>query len=397
MPSSKYILIFNCGSSSIKFALIEPLTKEKICNGLVQRIGSAKADMKIVCCNGQKEEIALPNIGYREALQKIFASIPALDDYASNVVAIGHRVVHGGEEFIQSVVINDTVLETIKKCAPLAPLHNPANIIGIEEAKKAFPHLPQVAVFDTSFHQTMPEEAFIYAIPYSYYEKHKIRRYGFHGTSHRFVSREAAIILKKDLSKCAFITAHLGNGCSAAAILNGKSIDTSMGFTPLEGLMMGTRSGDVDPGLHAFICNNLGLSIDQVNDMLNKQSGLLGITETNSDMRAIEHAASQGNKRAQLALDIFCYKLAKYIGALAVPLGRIDALIFTGGIGENSQLVRAKTLNMLSILNFKLDEKRNDIHGNQSNGVITTKDSTVAMVVRTDEELLIAQDTLALV
>lgn len=395
--SPKYVLIFNCGSSSIKFALIEPLTKEKICSGLVQRIGSAKADLKITCCDGQKEEVALPNIGYREALQKIFSSIPALDDISNKIVAIGHRVVHGGEEFIQSVIINHAVLETIKKCAPLAPLHNPANIIGIEEAQKAFPHLPQAAVFDTAFHQTMPEHAFVYAIPYDYYEKHKIRRYGFHGTSHRFVSREAAVLLKKDLRKCAFVTAHLGNGCSAAAILNGKSIDTTMGFTPLEGLMMGTRSGDVDPGLHAFICHNLSLTVDQVNDMLNKQSGLLGITGTNSDMRAIEHAAEQGNPRAKLALDIFCYRLAKYIGALAVPLGKIDALIFTGGIGENSQFVRDKTLNLLSIFDFKIDEKRNADNGQNSGGIITKKGSAVAMVVRTDEELMIAQDTLELI
>lgn len=389
------VLVLNCGSSSIKFAVINPKTSSVALSGLIQCIGSRDASIKY-----QQEESTktrgLPNIGYHEALEFIIEIIRSSKKIASSIIAIGHRVVHGGENFTKSAIITKKVLQAIRDCANLAPLHNPANILGIEVTIQEFPGIKQVAVFDTAFHQTMPPHAYIYPIPYELYQKHQIRRYGFHGTSHRFVSNQAAGALKKKINKCAFITAHLGNGCSVAAILNGKSVDTSMGFTPLEGLVMGTRSGDVDPSLHVHLADNLGYDIHKITTMLNKQSGLLGISGIASDMRTIESKAGEGNKRAILALEIFCYRLAKYIAALAVPLGRIDALIFTGGIGENSPIVREKTLAMLKFLGFKIDSKHNKINGKGNRGIITKNGSPLAMVVPTNEELLIAQDTLSL-
>ena len=390
------ILVLNCGSSSIKFTIIEPQANLVKLSGLIQRIGSNEADIKYT--QGEETKTRdLPNIDYHAALQIITDIIHSSKQIADNILAIGHRVVHGGEKFTHSVVITDEVLQVIRDCITLAPLHNPANILGIEGAMKNFPGIKQVAVFDTAFHQTMPEHAYIYPIPYELYQKHRVRRYGFHGTSHRFVSNQAAIILGKNIDQSTFITAHLGNGCSVAAILNGKSVDTSMGLTPLEGLVMGTRSGDVDPSLHAHLADNLGYNIHEITALLNKQSGLLGISGIDSDMRVIENKAALGDKRAVLALEIFCYRLAKYISSLVVPLGKIDALIFTGGIGENSQVVRTKTLLWLKFFGFKIDPKRNEIHGKNSNGIITEDTSTIAMVVPTNEELMIAQDTLSLV
>lgn len=390
---SQLVLVFNCGSSSIKFALIDPKTSATLCNGLVQRIDQPDADLQIKY-NGEKRQKSLPDIDYRSALQTIIATLREQhQDLFERIAAVGHRVVHGSEDFTASAIINEKILASIKNCVRLAPLHNPANIIGIEEARKALPKLSHVAVFDTAFHQTMPPHAFIYPIPYEYYELHKIRRYGFHGTSHRFVSQEAAKRLNKKFTDCAFITAHLGNGCSAAAILNGASIDTTMGLTPLEGLMMGTRCGDVDPGLHAYLADNLGLDVHKITEILNKKSGVLGVSGINSDMREVEAAYENGDKRATLAIEIFCYRLAKCIGALAVPLQHVDALIFTGGVGENSPIVRGKTLNWLKILNFSIDEKHNAENGKNNNGIVSTPSSTIAMVVPTNEELLIAQDT----
>ena len=389
------ILVLNCGSSSIKFTVIEPLANRISLSGLIQQIGSNEANIKYT----QSEETKtrdLPNIDYHAALQIITDIIHSSKQISNDILAIGHRVVHGGEKFTHSAIITEEVLQTIHDCVNLAPLHNPANILGIKAAMAAFPGTKQVAVFDTAFHQTMPEHAYIYPIPYELYQKHGVRRYGFHGTSHRFVSQQAAIILEKDLNQCALITAHLGNGCSVAAVLNGKSIDTSMGLTPLEGLVMGTRSGDVDPSLHAHLADNLGYDVHKITTILNKQSGLLGISGIDSDMRAIENKVALGNKRAILAFEIFCYRLAKYISSLVVPLGKIDALIFTGGIGENSQAVRAKTLSWLKFFGFKIDPKRNEIHGKNSKGIITEDAGTIAMVVPTNEELLIAQDTLFL-
>lgn len=393
--NKKLALVFNCGSSSIKFAVIEPDSGTNIATGLVQCIGTAEANIK--CLKGTAIEAReLPNVDYRSAMQLIIKLMHDFVQVADDIYAIGHRVVHGEEKFTESVIITDAVLNAIRDSVHLAPLHNPANIVGIEEATKAFPNLPQVAVFDTAFHQTMPKHAYIYPIPYEFYKEYRVRRYGFHGTSHRYVSQQAAQMLEMKLEQSSFITAHLGNGCSAAAIWHGKSIDTTMGLTPLEGLVMGTRSGDVDPGLHAYLVDNLGYDVHKVTQILNKKSGLLGISGSGSDMRTIEKEMLEGNVRSTLAFDVFCYRLAKSIGALAVPLGKIDALIFTGGIGENSPLVRAKTINMLKIFGFELDISRNDANGKHSNGIITKEGGPIAIVVPTNEELLIARDTLAL-
>lgn len=384
------VLVLNCGSSSIKFAILDPESEATSFNGLVQCIDGKDANISWKQ-NDKKHTKALPDINYHDALNFILALIT---EFKNRICAVGHRVVHGGEHFTKSVVIDAKVLAAIKACQDLAPLHNPANIAGIIAAQKAFPDLPQVAVFDTAFHQTLPEYAYLYAIPYELYTKYQVRRYGFHGTSHRFVAAKAAEMLDKPLAQCNLITAHLGNGCSVCAIKNGASIDTSMGLTPLEGLVMGTRSGDVDPNLHVHLVDTLGHDIHEINTMLNKNSGLLGISGVNSDMRALEAAAAEGNKMANLAIEIFCYRLAKYIGAYAIPLGRIDALVFTGGIGENSTLIRAKVINWLEILNFHLDIAANENHGADNKGIITKPDSTIALVIPTNEELLIAKDAI---
>ncbi len=390
------ILVLNCGSSSIKFAALDPMSGVTELSGLVQRIGSADASIKYKLAE-QVTTKPLPDINYQRALKLINDTIKASPEIAKKLVAIGHRVVHGGEKFTSSVVIDKHVLQAIRDCVVLAPLHNPANILGIEEATTAFPNLKQVAVFDTAFHQTMPEHAYIYPIPYNLYQQHRVRRYGFHGTSHRFVSKKAAEILKLDINNSALITAHLGNGCSVAAILNGKSVDTSMGLTPLEGLVMGTRSGDVDPSLHLHLVDNLGYDIHKVTNLLNKESGMLGISGIDSDLRTIEDKAAEGNQRAILALDIFCYRLAKYIASFIVALGKLDALIFTGGIGENSRAVRARTIALLGLLGFELAANLNEVNGKDNLGIITTKTSKTAIVVPTNEELMIAQDALVLV
>ncbi|MCK4607920.1 MAG: acetate kinase [Gammaproteobacteria bacterium] len=389
------VLVLNCGSSSIKFAVVDPVSEQNSFNGLVQCIGAKEAGISWKQ-DGNKQQQALPNVNYPDALNFILDLIKQDKELAERLFAVGHRVVHGGERFTASAVINPQVLDAIRDCQGLAPLHNPANIAGVEAAQKALPKLPQVAVFDTAFHQTMPKHAFLYAVPYDLYTSHQIRRYGFHGTSHRFVAQQAANLLSKPLTECSFITAHLGNGCSVCAIANGKSVDTSMGLTPLEGLVMGTRSGDIDPSLHAHLVDSLGYDIRKVNNMLNKESGLLGISGIDSDMRAIEEATANGNEQAALAAEIFCYRLAKYIGSYAIPLGQIDALIFTGGIGENSDFIRANTIKWLSLLGFQLDAEQNKTHGRQNGAIITTEGSTKALVIPTNEELMIAQDAIAL-
>jgi acetate kinase len=395
---STYILVLNCGSSSVKFAVINPTTKENILSGLVERIGSALARTVWRWQEEKKQERALGNINYQDALSFIFELLDKTYKLKDQISAIGHRVVHGGEYFTEATIIDDKVWEAIKTCAKLAPLHNPANMLGIEAAKKAFPTLQQTAVFDTAFHQTMPRKAYIYPIPYEFYTKHAIRRYGFHGTSHKFVSKKASEILHIPLDECSFITAHLGNGCSAAAIFKGKSVDTTMGLTPLEGLMMGTRSGDVDPGLHEHLADNLKLDIHKITEILNKKSGLLGVSGVHSDMRGIEEAAEKGEESSVLALEIFCYRLAKNIAALTIGLsGKLDALIFTGGIGENSPVVRKKTLALLPLFGFEIDDNANDVNGKNSKGLITCIGKTKAIVVPTNEELLIAEETLALI
>lgn len=393
-----YVLILNCGSSSVKFAIIDPVTKFNTLNGLVQCIDSENTSIRWRYKDEARKEKNLPKGDYNDALQTIVSLIN--DDYKlfDSIFAIGHRVVHGGEHFTKATLIDPKVIKAIKNCINLAPLHNPANLSGIEAASKFFPNLPQVAVFDTAFHQTMPKCAYLYPVPYDLYTKYAVRRYGFHGISHQYVSIQAAKQLDLDLQKSAFVTAHLGNGCSVAAVLNGKSVDTSMGLTPLEGLVMGTRSGDIDPSLHTYLVDNLGYDIHKVNSILNKESGLLGISGKYSDMRELESAADAGDERAQLALEIFCYRLAKYIAAFTIPLGRIDALIFTGGIGENSDVIRYKTCHKLQALGVILDEKQNTENGKNNNGVITTSESKLkVIIINTNEELMIAQETYKLI
>jgi len=314
------------------------------------------------------------------------------------VRAIGHRVVHGGEEFRRPVLVTESVVQTIEQLADFAPLHNPPSAQGIRVATELFPGKPQVAVFDTAFHQTIPAYAFQYAIPYEYYQKYRVRKYGFHGTSHHFVALQAAKLIGKPIEQTQFISAHLGNGCSATAIRNGQSVDTTMGLTPLEGLMMGTRSGDVDPSLHLFLQEKEQHSLrDITEEILTRRSGLLGVSGVSQDMRSVIASAVEGNERARLAIEIFCYRLARSILALAASLSSIDALIFTGGIGENSALVRARALTHLAILHPELDEKLNENHGKEADGRITSRSGLLCLVIATNEELMIARETALLV
>ncbi|KZN66597.1 acetate kinase [Pseudoalteromonas luteoviolacea CPMOR-1] len=390
--SSSHVLVLNCGSSSLKFAIIDSSSAKEHLSGLAERLGESSPQIKYKF-NGQKHIISLSSGDAHEvAINKLVDLVKSLK-LDQQLVAVGHRVVHGGEHFTKSALINDTVLDAIKQTATLAPLHNPANLLGIEAASEAFATLPQVAVFDTAFHQSMEPTAFLYALPYSLYEKHSIRRYGFHGTSHFYVSAQAIEQLGLTNKSSKIVTAHLGNGCSVCAVKDGKSVDTSMGLTPLEGLVMGTRSGDIDPGLFAYLVNQLGYSASQIDTLLNKESGLLGISELSNDCRTIEESAADGHEKAQLALDIFCFRLAKQIASFAVPLGGIDALVFTGGIGENSDVIRASVVDQLSFLGFELNNERNLAARFGSEGVITEDSSNpIAMVIPTNEELVIAQD-----
>lgn len=382
------VLVINSGSSSLKFSLIDASNEDVLVQGLAEALGSAHAALHVSRPGRPKETRTIPAAHHPEAMAAVLGVIEEF-----HIGAIGHRVVHGGEAFSESVLIDGDTLAAIRECVPLAPLHNPANLAGIEAARERFPHLPHVAVFDTAFHQTVPPEAFLYALPHALYEKHKVRRYGFHGTSHRYVSAEAARVLGKDPADLQLITAHLGNGCSACAIKGGHSVDTTMGFTPLEGLVMGTRSGDIDPNLHEFLAMTLGKSLVEITAMLNRESGLLGISGLSNDMRTLAAAAENGNVRASLAIDVFCYRLAKGLLALAAGLERIDALVFTGGIGEHSAPVREKTLSHLRILRPVLDPEANAIHGRESRGRISAAESSLAVfVIPTNEELVIARE-----
>lgn len=394
--TQKLVLILNCGSSSLKFAILDPKTGEEKLSGLAEafHLDDARIKWKL---NGEKGSSDLgAKAAHSEALNFIINQIFPLDpSLKDGVVAIGHRIVHGGEKFTSSVVINDEVIQGIKDAVQFAPLHNPAHLIGIEEAFKMFPHLKEknVAVFDTAFHQTMPEEAFLYALPYSLYKERSVRRYGAHGTSHYFVSREAAKVLNKAEDQVNLITCHLGNGASVTAIRNGKSIDTSMGLTPLEGLVMGTRCGDIDPAIMFYMHNTLGMSVAEIEKTLTKESGLLGLTEVTSDCRYAEDNY-ETEVPAKRALDVFCYRLAKYIGAYMAAIGdKVDAIVFTGGIGENSGHVRELTLNHLKGFGYQLDVERNLAARFGKDGVITTDNSPLAIVIPTNEELVIAQDT----
>lgn len=387
------ILVFNCGSSSIKFALFDLAKETCLIKGIVERVNTPDTTLSYQI--HEKISLQLGQCDYIEAIKKIFSILQ--ENHADNIIAVGHRVVHGGEDFSASVLINHQVITAIEQSCPLAPLHNPANLAGIKAVSAIFPQLPQVAVFDTAFHQSLAKTAYLYPIPYDYYEKYRIRKYGFHGISHRYVVEKAASICNKPLAHCQFISAHLGNGASVTASKGGKSIDTSMGFTPLAGLMMGTRCGDIDPGIHAYLCENEQKTIDEITQIFNQQSGLLGISDLSMDMRSLNAAKEQGDKRAKLAIDMFCFQLSKTIGALATHLTHIDALIFTGGIGENDHEVRAQVINQLSLLGFVLEPTLNQYAGKIEHGRITTAHSTLALVIPTNEELLIAQDTLKLV
>ncbi|MFT4900886.1 MAG: acetate kinase [Lentimonas sp.] len=383
------VLVINCGSSSVKFALIDRVTEQPLITGLFECVGSPGARLSWKQSN-QKYEKALPDAGLVEGLSQVIAVLPR----EAEVVAVGHRVVHGAEEFSGSVLLSDSVMGALERCSALAPLHNPANIAGIRAAQKVFPQLPQVGVFDTAFHQTLPAHAYLYAVPYEWYREHGVRRYGFHGTSHRYVAEETARRLGTPLSELSVIVAHLGNGCSACAIEGGQSVDTTMGISPLEGLVMGTRSGDVDPALHEFISKAKGWSLERVMSALNKESGLLGISGQSNDMRTLVDAAEGGDVRAQLAIKVFAYRLAKSIMALTAGLTKLDAIVFTGGIGENSYPVRALALSHLKVLGVHVDAALNAQHGDAATGRITQAGGVPAMVVATNEELMIARETL---
>jgi acetate kinase len=389
------VLVLNCGSSSAKFAVIDPNASETYVSGIAQRLGSPEATLDWNR-NGTRESCAIPGAGHDEALRAVVALLQRFG-LADGLVGVGHRVVHGGSKFSGSMAITPEVIAKIEECVPLGPLHNPPNLVGIRLAQVLFPGKPQVGVFDTAFHQTMPPVAYTYPVPYEWLETFGVRRYGFHGTSHRFVARQALRQAGLPADDHALVTAHLGNGSSCTAVLNGKSVDTTMGLTPLEGVMMGTRSGSVDPAIIGHVAGALKRPEKDVLDILNKKSGLLGVSGLSNDMRAIEEASAGGHERARLALDIFCYVLAKSIASLVVPLGRLDALVFTGGIGENSTTVRARVVGHLEFLGFTLDAAANAAHVRGQGGRITVETRPQALVVPTNEELMIAMDTAAVV
>ena len=385
------VLVLNCGSSSAKFAVIDPVTSREEISGIAERIGSAGATLDWKR-DGTKDSRPLPGAGHEQALRAI-SSLLNECGLVDGLVGVGHRVVHGGSEFAGSMAITPEVIAKVVECIPLGPLHNPPNLTGIRLAQELFPDLLQVAVFDTAFHQTMPPVAYTYPVPHEWRELHGVRRYGFHGTSHRFVARQALAHTGLPADAHALVTAHLGNGCSCAAVLDGRSVDTTMGLTPLEGVMMGTRSGSVDPAIVGHMGAALGRSAAEILDVLNKKSGLLGVSGLSNDMRTIETEAAKGNERAHLAFDLFCYLLAKSIAGLVVPLGRLDALVFTGGIGENSVTVRARTVQHLGFLGLTIDPSANATHGRGQGGRITREVRPQALVVPTNEELMIAMDT----
>ena len=382
------VLVINCGSSSIKYALIDADPQAPRLAGLAERLGSSDARLKGKDSAGESFTQPLPNADHADALnailQRLEGRVPG---------AVGHRIVHGGEHFTQAALIDDSVIEAIETTAALAPLHNPTNLAGIAATRKVFPDLPQVAVFDTAFHQTLPPRAYRYALPEALYTEHGIRRYGFHGTSHAFVSQRAGELSSRGAG--GWLTAHLGNGCSTSAVWNNQSLDTSMGLTPLEGLVMGTRSGDVDPGLHAHLHRQLGWSLDEIDNVLNKQSGLLGLSGLTNDMREVEDQAMAGHPGAKLALDVFCYRIAKSLAALSCALPKLDGVIFTGGIGENSPIVRREVLALLPHFGFSLDEAANEatIRGKEGKLDSAGHQGPEVGVIPTDEEGRIAMET----
>ena len=390
------ILVINCGSSSLKYQLFDMDHESVLAKGLVERIGIDGSQIKHTKTGLETLVTQTPIPDHKVAIKLVLDTLQgsshgvltSLDELS----AVGHRIVHGGEDFASSVKIDAKVLEAVKRCVPLAPLHNPANIMGIEAVLEALPNVPQVGVFDTAFHQTMPQHAFMYGVPYGYYEKYKVRRYGFHGTSHYFVSRRAAEMVGQPIEKLKIITCHLGNGSSITAVNGGKSVDTSMGFTPLAGVLMGTRSGDVDPALLPFIAKTEKMGMDEIDMLLNKKSGLLGISGTSSDLRDVEDAALKGDKRAQLAVNMLNYDIKKFVGAYAAAMGGVDVLVFTAGVGENSIPTRAAVCEGLDFLGIKIDPEKNDVRGKEAD--ISAADSRVrVLVIPTNEELMIARDT----
>ena len=389
-------LVINCGSSSLKYQLIDMSTEECMVQGLVERIGIEGSVLTQKVEGKDKYVINTEIKNHKDAIKLV---LEALIDPVHGVIksmdeisAVGHRVVHGGEKYSDSVLINDEVLQSIKDCIVLAPLHNPPNIIGIEACKELMPNTPMVAVFDTAFHQTMPKHSYICPLPYDLYKKYGIRKYGFHGTSHKYVSNKVAEAMGKDIKDLKIVTCHLGNGCSLAAVKNGKSVDTSMGFTPLAGVMMGTRSGSIDPSVISFLIEQHGYTIEEIDELLNKKSGVLGISGVSSDFRDVLAAGEAGNERAKLALEIFYYKVRTQIAAYAGAMGGIDVIVFTAGIGENSSITRKEILKGLEFFGFELDEEKNELRGNIQE--ISTENSKVKVyVVPTNEELMIARDT----
>lgn len=394
------ILVINCGSSSLKYQLIDMNGENVLCKGLVERIGIEGSRIKHETTGKEKAIIEQPMEDHKVALGLVldalvneeYGAIESMDE----IGAVGHRVVHGGETFASSVLIDKDVMKVLYDCVELAPLHNPPNITGIEACQELMPNTPMVAVFDTAFHQTMDKASYIYPIPYEYYDKYKIRRYGFHGTSHKYVANRVAEIMGKDIKDLNIITCHLGNGSSLCAIQGGESIDTSMGFTPLEGLAMGTRSGDIDPAIIPFIMDKEGMTFEEVNQMLNKKSGVLGISGLSSDFRDLELAIKEGDERAKLAIDVFVNRVKKYIGAYIAEMCGLDCLVFTAGIGENSAFLRSQICDGLECLGITLDEELNEVRGEEAK---ISKDltSSAIYVVPTNEELMIARDTINLV
>lgn len=400
--SVEVILVINCGSSSLKFSLIQAACGKSLLSGLAECLATSQARIKI------KQNLDLSNkkpsettslvapFDHQVALNTLVEKLQQLK-LVNNIVAVGHRVVHGGEHYSQPTLITPNVTNTIEGLAKLAPLHNPANLIGIKACQKAFKDLPQVAIFDTAFHQSMPEKAYLYGIPLELYQQHSIRRYGFHGTSHYFVAKQAAALINKPLEQCSFISAHLGNGCSVTVIKNGQSVDTTLGMTPLEGVIMGTRSGDIDAGIIFHLVEQLGFSIEQVDSLLNKKSGLLGLSQLSNDCRTLEEAMLDKDHpksaQAKLALTVFCYKIAKSIASFSASVSELDGLIFTGGIGENSSWVRQQIVEQLGLLNFHLCDERNQAARFGASGNIALDSARSCWVIPTNEEWVIAEQT----
>jgi acetate kinase len=389
------VLVLNCGSSSAKFAVIHPRSGRELISGIAQRLGSPEASLDWKR-DGAKASKALPGAEHAAALRAVVALLEA-EGLAGDLGGVGHRVVHGGAKFSGSMPLTPEVLHKVEECIPLGPLHNPPNLVGIRIAQELFPKLMQVGVFDTAFHQTMPPRAYIYPVPYDWYEKHQVRRYGFHGTSHRYVAQQTVKEYGLPPGDHAIITAHLGNGCSCAAVKNGHSVDTTMGLTPLEGLVMGTRSGSIDPAIVGFMAKALGQPAEKIIDALNKASGLLGVSGLSNDMRTLQEAAEKGHERAKLAVEVFCYVLAKSLASMVVALGHLDALAFTGGIGENAVSIRARVVELLGFLGLTIDPAANAEAVRGNGGRISRETHPRAVVVPTNEELMIATDTAEIV